>query len=101
MNLQQLENLCYDLLDSDDADTNALAALSDTELKLAYLDVLQQYGLELVCGAYEHSSWMGDLLMIGANEGPIKACAAAFLAILVEFERRGVSRPDAPQEQAR
>jgi hypothetical protein len=35
---------------------------------------------------------MGGLLMIAGNEGPIKACAAAFLAILVEMDRRGVDR---------
>jgi hypothetical protein len=92
MTLHQLEHFCYELLASD-TDTNTLRALSDKELQDAYVDVLHQYGLELVCGAYEHSSWMGDLLMIGANEGPIKACGAAFLAVLVEMERRGVEQP--------
>lgn len=93
MNLEQLENLCCDLLASD-SDT-MLAALSDSELQDAYVDVLRQYGLELVCGAYDNSTWMGGVLMIAGNEGPIKACAAAFLAILVELDRRGVDRPEA------
>jgi hypothetical protein len=90
MTLQQLEDLCYEIVGSD----SALAALSDAELQAAYTDVLRQYGLELVCGAYENSGWMGDLLMIGANEGPIKACAMAFLSILVELDRRGVEYPN-------
>jgi hypothetical protein len=93
MTLQQLEDLCYGIVASD-SNTSALAALSDAELQAAYMDILRQYGLELVCGAYESSTWMGDLLMIGANEGPIKACAMAFLAILIELDRRGVERPD-------
>ncbi len=100
MTLQQLENFCYELLDSG-ADTNALAALSDAELQDAYTDVLRQYGLELVCGAYEDSTWMGGMLMIAGNEGPIKALAAAFLGVLVEIDRRAIKRPDVPQEQAR
>jgi hypothetical protein len=42
-----------------------LAALSDGELKDAYLDVSRQLGLELVCGLDSHSHWMADLLLIG------------------------------------
>jgi hypothetical protein len=95
MTLHQLEDLCYELAFSDDDTSAVLAALSDTELQAAYTDVLRQYGLELVCGAYENSGWMGELLMIGANEGPIKACAMAFMAVLLELERRGNDRPDA------
>jgi hypothetical protein len=101
MTLQQLENLCDELLVSDSETSAFLAALSDTELQNAYVDVLHQYGLELVCGAYEKSTWMNGRLVIAGNEGPIKACAAAFLAILVEMDRRGIDRPDAPQEQPR
>jgi hypothetical protein len=97
MTLQQIEDLCYGILDSDSETSAVLAAFSDADLQAAYTDVLRQYGLELVCGAYEYSGWMGDLLMIGANEGPIKACAMAFLAILVELDRRGVDRPDLAQ----
>jgi len=88
MTLQQLEDLCNELAFSDSDTGGTLAALTDTELQAAYVDVLHQYGLELVCGAYENSGWIGELLMIGANEGPIKACAMAFLAILVELDRR-------------
>jgi len=99
MTLQQLEDFCYELAFSDTDTSAVLAALSDAELQLAYADVLQQYGLELVCGAYEQSTWMGGLLLIGANEGPIKACAMAFLAILVEMNRRGVDRPDVEEDR--
>jgi hypothetical protein len=88
MTLQFLEELCDELLQPDCERSELLAALSDAELQDAYTDVLHQYGLELVCGAYEHSSWMGELLMIGANEGPIKACSAAFLAVLAELAWR-------------
>jgi hypothetical protein len=91
MTLQLLEALCEELLQPDCQRSAVLAALSDAELQDASADVLRQYGLELFCGAYEHSSWMGELLMIAGNEGPIKACAAAFLAVLVEMDRRGIS----------
>lgn len=94
MTLQQLEEFCYELAFSDTDTSAVLAALSDAELQLAYADVLRQYGLELVIGVDEHSSWMGNVLVIGANEGPIKACAMAFLAVMVEMERRGVGQPD-------
>ena len=99
MNLEFLEDLCSELIQSDCDRSELLAALTNSELRDAYVDVLRQYGLELVCGAYEHSSWMGGLLMIAGNEGPIKACAAAFLAILVEMDRRGVDRPDGEEER--
>ena len=99
MNLQFLEDLCNELLRSNNERSATLSAMSDAELQVAYADVLRQYGLELVIGVDEHSSWMGDVLVIGANEGPIKACAAAFLAILVEMDRRGVDRPDVSGEK--
>jgi len=92
MTLQQLETFCYELL-ATDGGTNTLTAFTDEELKMAYLDVLQQYGLELVCGAYENSTWMGGTLMIAGNEGPIKACATAFLAVLVEMSKRNIPLP--------
>jgi hypothetical protein len=68
--------------------------MSDAELQTAYVDVLQQFGLELVCGLDEQSCWMSDLLVIGGNQGPIHACQTAFYAVLVEMDRRGVDRPD-------
>jgi hypothetical protein len=95
MTLDQLESLCYELLVSDSDTSAVLAALSDEELQDAYADVLRQYGLELVCGAYDNSHWMSsELLVIGANQGPIVACSAAFQAILLEMSRRKLDPPD-------
>jgi hypothetical protein len=94
MTIQQLENLCDELLLQPNCESSELlAALSDTELQDAYLDVLRQYGLELVIGA-EDSGWMSDLLVIGNNQGAILACQTAFAAVLLEMSRRGVERPD-------
>jgi hypothetical protein len=90
MTLEQLENLCDELLVPDCDVTPLLSAFTDAELLDAYDGVLRQYGLELVCGAYENSTWMGGVLMIAGNEGPIKALAAAFLAILAEMDQRGI-----------
>jgi len=39
------------------------------ELRDAYINVARQFGLELVCGVYEHSHWMSDLLVIVSNQG--------------------------------
>jgi hypothetical protein len=94
MTLQELEELCCELLQCDSETGAILSAMSDTELQAAHDDVVRQYGLELVIAADEHSNWMGELLIIGANQGQILACQAAFYAILVEMDRRGVDRPD-------
>ena len=99
MNLDFLEDLCGELLQSDCERSATLAALSDAELRDAYFDILQQFGLELVIGVDEHSSWMSDLLLIGSNQGPIHACQTVFYAILVEMDRRGVDRPDGEEER--
>jgi|BarGraIncu00222A_1022003.scaffolds.fasta_scaffold151396_2 hypothetical protein len=95
MNLQFLEDLCDELLQSDCERSAILAALSDSELQTVYFDILQQLGLELVCGVDSHSHWMFDSLVICTNLGPIHAAETAFYAILVELDRRGVDRPDA------
>ena len=94
MNLKFLEALCTELVQPDCERSAILAALSDGELKDAYLDVLRQLGLELVCGVDSHSHWMSDLLLIAANQGPIHGCQTAFCAILMELERRGIDEPD-------
>ena len=95
MNLQWLEDLCAELLQPDCEQSAILAALSNAELQNAYVDVSRQFGLELVCGVYEHSHWIAaDLLLIGSNQGPIHASQTAFYAILVEMDRRGVDWPD-------
>ena len=94
MNLKFLEALCTELVQPDCERSAILAALSDGELKDAYLDVLRQLGLELVCGVDSHSHWTCDFLMIVANQGPIHACQNAFYAVLVEMDRRGIDEPD-------
>jgi len=94
MNLHFLEDLCDELLQSACERSAILTALTDAELQIAYVDVLQQFGLELVCGVDEHSSWMSDVLVIGGNPGPIHASQTAFYAVLVEMDRRGVEHPE-------
>ena len=88
MTFDQLNHLCDEILQSDSDRSALLASLSDAELQSAYVDVFRQYGLELVIGTEEKSTWMSDVLVIGANQGPIFACAAAFQAILLELSRR-------------
>jgi hypothetical protein len=68
--------------------------MSDAELETVYVDVLHQFGLELICGVDSHSHWMSDFLMIVANRGPIHACQTAFYAVLLEMDRRGIDEPD-------
>ena len=94
MNLGFLEALCTELVQPGCEKGAILAALTDAELQDAYLDVLRQFGLELVCGVDSHSHWMNDLLVIVANQGPIHAAETAFYAILCEMDRRGVDEPD-------
>jgi hypothetical protein len=99
MNLTLLEDLCDELLVSDSEASAILSSMSDAELQDAYVDVLQQFGLELVIGVDERSRWMSDLLVIDGNQGPIHACQTAFYAILCEMERRGVDLPDGEEER--
>jgi hypothetical protein len=94
MNLQWLEDLCAELVQPGCERSAILAALSDSELQNAFIDVSRQLGLELLCGLDSHSHWTCDFLMIVANQGPIHACQTAFYAILVELERRGVDEPN-------
>ena len=98
MNLEFLQTLCTELLQSNNERSATLSAMCDTALQTLYVDVLHQFGLELICGVDSHSHWMNDLLVIVANEGPIHACQTAFYAILVELERRGVDEPDVEEE---
>jgi hypothetical protein len=69
MNLQFLADLCAELVQPDCERSAILAALTDDELRDAYINVARQFGLELVCGVYEHSHWMSDLLVIVSNQG--------------------------------
>jgi hypothetical protein len=94
LDLTFLEHLCAELIGSDNERSEILAALSDAELKDAYVGVLRQFGLELVIGVDSHSHWLSDLLVIVANQGPIHAAATAFYGILMELERRGIDEPN-------
>ena len=94
MNLDSLEALCIELVSSDNDTSAVLAALSDDELQDAYVDVLHQFGLELVIGVDAHSHWMSDSLLIYSNQAAIHLCQTAFYADLCELERRGIDRPD-------
>ena len=93
MNLNFLAHLCDELLQYNER-SPTLSAMSDAELQTLYVDVLHQFGLELICGVDSHSHWMNDLLVIVANQGPIHAAETAFYAILCEMDRRGVDEPD-------
>jgi hypothetical protein len=68
--------------------------MSDAELKDTYVDVLQQFGLELVIGVDAHSHWMFDSLIICSNLAPIHAAQTLLYAVLVELDRRGIDEPD-------
>jgi len=57
MNLQWLEDLCAELIQPGCERSAILAALSDSELQDAFIDVSRQLGLELVCGVDSHSHW--------------------------------------------
>ena len=96
MTLTQLNDLCAELLDPGCERSAILAAMSDTELQVACVDVLRQYGLELAIGAEDKSTWMPEhgssrwRLVVAANWGPIMDCQAAFQAVLLEMARRNV-----------
>jgi hypothetical protein len=94
MNLKVLEDLCDELLRSDSERSPTLSAMSDGDLERVYVDVLHQFGLELICGVDAHSHWMSDSLVISSNLGPIHGAETAFYAILCEMDRRGVDEPD-------
>ena len=94
MDLNFLEHLCAELVQSDDERSATLSAMPDVELQTVYVDVLHQLGLELIIGLDAHSHWLSDLLVICSNQGPIHAAETAFYAVLCEMDRRGVDQPD-------
>lgn len=94
MNLDSLEALCVELVQSDCDRSEILTAFSDADLQDAYFDVLHQLGLELAIGLDAHSHWLADSLLIYSNQEAIHLCQTAFYALLCEFDRRGVERPE-------
>lgn len=86
-----LTNLADELLVQDITEPSAiLGALSDDELQAAYDHILEQFALELLIGAHENSEWSDGKLVIAANHGPIHLLQAAFYAMKLEVQRRGV-----------
>ena len=71
--------------------SSALGSLSDDELQAAYDFVLERFALELLIGAHENSEWSNRKLVIAANHGPMHLLQAAFYAVKLEVQRRGVS----------
>lgn len=86
-----LTQLADELLLTDICERSAvLAALSDDELQAAYDHVLEQFALELLIGAHEKSEWSNGNLVIAANHRQIHLLQAAFYAVRLEVQRRGV-----------
>ena len=87
-----LTNLADELLLQDITEPSAvLGSLNNEELQAAYDFVLEQFALELLIGAHENSEWSDGTLVINANHGPIHLLQAAFYAVRLEVQRRGVS----------
>lgn len=53
-------------------------------------DPLEQFALELLIGAHENSEWRDGKLVIAGNRGNIHLLQAAFYAVKLEVQRRGV-----------
>ncbi len=77
-----LTQLADELLVQDITEPSAvLGSLSDHELQAAYDFVLEQFALELLIGAHEHSEWSNGKLVINANHCPIHLLEAAFSSV--------------------
>ena len=88
-----LTNLADELLIQDITEPSAvLGSLSDDELQAAHDFVLEQFALELLIGAAKNSDWHDGKLVIDANHGPIHLLEAAFYAVKLEVQRRGVTQ---------
>ena len=86
-----LTNLADELLVQDITEPSAvLGSLSRHDLQAAYDFVLERCALELLIGAHENSDWSDGKLVIDANHGPIHLLQAAFYAVRLEVQRRGV-----------
>jgi hypothetical protein len=86
-----LTNLADELLVKDiDQPSAVLASLCDDDLQVFYDHVLEHFALELLIGADKNSDWFNGKLVIDANHGPIHLLQAAFYAVRLEVQRRGV-----------
>jgi len=70
--------------------TAVLGSLSEDERQDAYDFVLEQFALELLIGAAKNSDWLDGKLVVDANHGPIHLLQAAFYAVRLKVQRRGV-----------
>ncbi|WP_031495414.1 hypothetical protein [Bryobacter aggregatus] len=48
------------------------------------ITILEQFALELLIGAHEHSEWSGGKLVIAGNRANIHLTQAAFYAVKLE-----------------
>lgn len=88
---QVVRSLADELLVQDITEPSAvLGSLSGDELEVAYDHILEQFALELLIGAAKNSDWLDGKLVIDANQGPIHLLQAAFYAVKLEIQRRGV-----------
>ncbi len=86
-----LSKLADELLVQDITEpSDVLGSLSDHDLQAAYDHVLEQFALELLIGAHQNSEWSDGKLVIAANHGPIHLLQAAFYAMKLEVQGRGV-----------
>jgi hypothetical protein len=86
-----LSQLADELLTRDITEPSAvLGSLSGDELQVLYDAMLEQFALELLIGAHENSEWCDGKLVIAGNRSRIHLLQAAFYAVKLEAQRRGV-----------
>jgi hypothetical protein len=86
-----LTKLADELLIQDITEPSAvLGSFSGDELQVLYDAMLEQFALELLIGAHENSEWSDGKLVIAGNRGRIHLLQAAFYAVKLEVQRRGV-----------
>jgi hypothetical protein len=86
-----LSKLSDELLTQDITDPSpTLGALSDLDLQAFSDSVMHQFALALLIGTDQNSSWCDGMLVIDANHRNIHLLQAAFYAVKLEVQRRGV-----------
>jgi len=84
-----LSKLSDELLAQDITEPSAvLGSFSEDELQVLYDAMLEQFALELLIGAHEHSEWSDGKLVIAGNRGRIHLLQTAFYAVKLESQRR-------------
>jgi hypothetical protein len=86
---QFVRSLGDELLVTDiDQPSRILSALSDEELHEVCVNILTQFGRELVFGACSNSEWLDGKLVIQTNEELIHLFQVVQYATRLEIERR-------------